>query len=1454
MTFSSFPDDPEYTLTEEELQGQQEALANIDPVSPTPDEAQAASLAELEIQDPSTEGQSSAATVSAQSNVTQPSEPTGSQQAAPQPTEEMVEFNGKMYPSSDIVTNTNIFGQEITNLTPEAARRENAEERQEGGSPLDKTMYGPDFGGGIKEAAEANLAGALGTADTLIGIGNFFLGPTGVKIPTPSKSEDQDFEAIRTISSVVIPELIGLGAIRRLQQGSRLIQGSRFLQNPTIRWWGNRVAEAGVTGLVSTGAPVNEQPGNIANLAPKIPILNRVMPKQLDWIHDNWGTFEHQSTDYIRAQNTRMDVGLGFTLPFLWAAGTIGKAAIGKKLKVANKAKRAANVENLELNAANQNATVTTDDLAITGNNANTEEWLRQADPEQIELNKQTEAIWNARYEEGVVNSPWVDLDEAAQASTVQRFYDEGMLVPTANMGVEDHIARYIRDQDAALDELGRYNMTQIDSLDQSVAIKGVNDLFDYNEVGMRTLDDFGVVGAKIDGARILNNAGSTNGRIRNLVSPAAMKYAAKNLDSVDDISLGLARNLDEANDFTANGRGWKLTNQMMDDAADQITIDFLDPTLDVNGLRRMLDPVLGKADDGTEILFPRGNELVKNQLIKMGKEFNDMTIARAQAYVGTSLAGQVSDLAEAARFSRGNVAVTAAQEKIAENMAFLMRLKASSNYYMNNKASIRNLWDTKKAVTKQTPDELIANYDTAMKAVNSEIDQAIIDLKWTFKNDPELGKAIMELYEATDGRVYDISTIQDTANQSLKWSRPRFSNADPKTPNLVGQAIRGNWFNSMLSSVGTPVRATLGNFGGIIDEPVSYFAGAALRWDMESISKGFYAYRSLGDIHRKAFPLMGRLYTKAAQNIDNVERATDIDFVIKQDAKLEGLRRLANNEAAKGNTGYSVMLEQYISLNELAMDPVLRFNSNAMTGLDGLPQSMYANSEARFMALEEMARKGDDFNPDEILSIANKEYNSMFDSTGSLLKDKAAKYGADRISLRRNTVMSDGLNNFLKKYPSARLLFPFPGVQANIISLVDETIPLPLRSWQKDINDLAYTSMKTFSEEPGLVRRVLENRGYNVDTMDEVAQLGAITRLKNKTVGRKALSTILIGGSLYAVSQDRLTGEGLYDKQAQKARELAKIPKNSFKMPNGEWIAIDSILGPGYGRWVSTVATAAENFNYLGEQNFSNLEKKLGFIFGAAIKDDSGLSAVEPIFQMLNGESYGINRFAAGQVNSLGPLGGFRNEMGNVLNGGLRIVNNDIASMIKNRNKALGLVTPKADNPYIINPLDGSVPNQYTFMQRFWNTISDIKVTPELTENGAFLQKAGMSYSEMFKTKDGVDLTPDEQERLYEIVGERQILNNELTKIRKFAERINYIERLKEYRASGATDDQLQEFLTINNMWDKALKQAKADAFLRLDFEIAQPINQRIQQRKRERVQSQIGDITTFIDEIPTR
>ena len=115
-----------------------------------------------------------------------------------------------------------------------------------------------------------------------------------------------------------------------------------------------------------------------------------------------------------------------------------------------------------------------------------------------------------------------------------------------------------------------------------------------------------------------------------------------------------------------------------------------------------------------------------------------------------------------------------------------------------------------------------------------------------------------------------------------------------PDTPNLVGQAIRGNVMNSMLSSIETPLKAVYGNFMGTVMEPVNMMAGAALRGDVRAVQDYWMAYSALGDTLGKAFDFGGKMFSKAARNDPKLRGATDIDYSVKLDAKLNALRKTA--------------------------------------------------------------------------------------------------------------------------------------------------------------------------------------------------------------------------------------------------------------------------------------------------------------------------------------------------------------------------------------------------------------------------------------------------------------------------------------------------------------------------------------------------------------------------------
>ena len=55
---------------------------------------------------------------------------------------------------------------------------------------------------------------------------------------------------------------------------------------------------------------------------------------------------------------------------------------------------------------------------------------------------------------------------------------------------------------------------------------------------------------------------------------------------------------------------------------------------------------------------------------------------------------------------------------------------------------------------------------------------------------------------------------------------------------------------------------------------------------------------------------MFGKMFTKASQNDPKLQTATDIDYSIKVDSKIDAMRKVAKLEAERGNTGYAKLAE----------------------------------------------------------------------------------------------------------------------------------------------------------------------------------------------------------------------------------------------------------------------------------------------------------------------------------------------------------------------------------------------------------------------------------------------------------------------------------------------------------------------------------------------------------------
>ena len=74
--------------------------------------------------------------------------------------------------------------------------------------------------------------------------------------------------------------------------------------------------------------------------------------------------------------------------------------------------------------------------------------------------------------------------------------------------------------------------------------------------------------------------------------------------------------------------------------------------------------------------------------------EYANMDYIRAQAWIGQSMSGQVSDMAQGVRLLAETRAVERAQEQILDRVEFLLAQKGITSYQRGRSLNMLNLWN----------------------------------------------------------------------------------------------------------------------------------------------------------------------------------------------------------------------------------------------------------------------------------------------------------------------------------------------------------------------------------------------------------------------------------------------------------------------------------------------------------------------------------------------------------------------------------------------------------------------------------------------------------------------------------------------------------------------------------------------------------------------------------------
>lgn len=1329
-----------------------------------------------------------------------------------------VDVDGADVPIEDVEYVTNIFGQKTPFVKDDKAKLEVASTKQERNTrvsdiaqssepPTKGLRLGNDtLDKNLPENVKASLAMGAGLLDTAIDFVDWIL-PGEQQDWKPSPYEDQIAQTTRNISAVVYPNLIGVGALGTAGKVANAKVGWSLGKSRFIQWLGNRGVEALTS--VTVGA-VSEQYEQAS--------IRSTLPKWMDW---TGLTTEAGGPDANRWHNIQDDLGMMMAVPMLGRASrTIWNTIMLQGLKKP--------VSPLALKGLSEAVAEGVDSRIIAetpqGNVA-----LAGLAPEPP-VAAQARAIFEADLKfggEGVAK-PWDSLTPFQQDNLAKYYIAEGDIV--VDPILDDLNLAAIRATDD-LSELGKYN-TSI-NVDNGVTLKGVQDLYEWNEVGLRQTDDFGIVGASIDAARINKNAGTTYGRLSSMISAPAVRYGASNPLSEDIIIKGLTEQLSAPGKVAAVGPGWKVTSKEVREAGENLVLQVTDPLASPARITQLVEPMFVTDAAGNAAAVDGGFAAFYG----LPPEMSAAT-AKSTAYLQTSLAGQISDVAEGIRIDAGSRAVMNAQDNMIDRMMFLQKLSAENGYYMTAKAGILD-----GSVSNQA-----LNLETIRNVKQSLHDEAIKfgeSMQWFKKNEPEMLEAFQELYEMSDGALNDINKINKDIYNSFGRYRLLWDENPQEASNMMVGAIRANWRNSILGSSSSSMSALYGNLGGVIEQPVSYFAGAVMRRDLKGLQDGWMAYSAVWDTQRKALPFAARMFRKASQNAPEIAGEFRADLMIAKEEKIAAFRKIADVRARRGDTALSQLLDQYETLQSLADDPVFRLVPNTFTGFDGWAKSVTANTEARFRATQALRDQGKKITRSEVKRLADAEYDSMFDSQGLLLKDEAVKYKSDEIALNLDTALGRGMDDLNKKVPILGMMNMFPKMMGNIGKQLDDYAPYSV--FQRDIRQLTVKPLKYWEKHPDLMDDLLRTRKFDPDAMSASQKLQEMSKLKNRTMGKKAIASLAAVALSGDILKDKFTGDGLYDKEVQKSRMTnSNWKRRTYKLNDGSVIEYEKILGPGLSNWLATYVNIHDNFDRLGESNFENLRQKMTFILAASVTDQMGVSALAPLMEMLSGNDYQIKRFAANMTNGITPLAGARKDAMKLLNPGLRVVDASIASMIANKNNWM---SQNGRQPYLYNPVTGAIPNDYNMMTRVYNMFSPVAVHPAMSDNQKFLFDLDYDYSTTAKTVDGIKLPDWGRSEMQRLMTEDGFFAKSLKDLRRGTAAQDTMLQIESLRAEGLDSEivKVKDYNTLYTQIHAAHKEAEKRA-----LELASPrLKAYIQDEQIKRAQIQRANQAANVEEL---
>ena len=435
----------------------------------------------------------------------------------------------------------------------------------------------------------------------------------------------------------------------------------------------------------------------------------------------------------------------------------------------------------------------------------------------------------------------------------------------------------------------------------------------------------------------------------------------------------------------------------------------------------------------------------------------------------------------------------------------------------------------------------------------------------------------------------------------------------------------------------------------------------------------------------------------------------------------------------SQGTSAEKAMYRITSTIQDFNNQSWVRYPSNAMTTIDAFTKTIIGRQEMKARAFEAAWNASDGKVTRELIEKYESEFRKkIFGQSGEVI-DISAEYAGKEAALQLPLTGRLGeLESLMNRTPIVRPFFLFMKTGANAISVVSKHTPILAR----------------FNDD---VRAILSATPDNLDGVLKygITDVGQLEAAKAMVRGRVATGYLTVGAAASLYTTGRLTGNGPANREQRRAWEQTGWRPRSIKLGD-KYINYDG-LEP-FASMLALVADIGDNFvaGNLSEAGTENMFRKVGYLIGMNLTNKSFLAGLQPLTDVLAFDGARSEVWAANLTNNFIPFSGIRNEIANVLNPGLRELENDFAHTIANRNPILrGFLARKRD------PLSGEVVREWDFPTRLWNSISPIQLSDADNETRQLLRDSGFDMVATFSTdENGTRLTPQQREHLADLMG----------------------------------------------------------------------------------------------------